>query len=466
MFEHYIGEDAFRNGVIQYLKQHEFANATAADLWNALSAASGKDITAAMGTFLDQPGVPRVDVEVLAGGKVRLTQTRMLPFGSKAPAEQLWKIPMVLKFSDGKSAPQTRTTLLEQKTAEVALTSGADLQWVVPNAEEGGYYRCSVPSAMLQTLSQQARGSLSERERVALVGNSSALMGAGLMHADDFMRTLLNFADDPSPQVISTVSNSLDLIETTFVTPDLEAPFDRYVRSLLTPALHRFGLRHQAGEGEQAAMVRPGLMNWLGRRVKDETVLAYADSLAKEYCKDPESVDPALAGTAVRLSAIRGDRALFLDYRARFEGAKTPAERGVYLGALGGFENEGLEEEALQYALTGPLRPQELFTIPGTVGGRGRRHEMKVWEWMANNYDAIKGKVPPMYLAFFPMQASGCDEHKLELAKSFFGDATHQVPGTLRQLGRVSERVMACVDLRNREGAAAAAYLNGKVGAR
>jgi aminopeptidase N len=41
MFERWIGEDAFRKGVNQYLKAHAWKNATHDDLWVSFGASSG-----------------------------------------------------------------------------------------------------------------------------------------------------------------------------------------------------------------------------------------------------------------------------------------------------------------------------------------------------------------------------------------------------------------------------------------
>ena len=44
MVEAWVGPEAFRKGVLEYLAAHEWGNATAADLWGALSKAAGKDV--------------------------------------------------------------------------------------------------------------------------------------------------------------------------------------------------------------------------------------------------------------------------------------------------------------------------------------------------------------------------------------------------------------------------------------
>ncbi|TMQ69551.1 MAG: hypothetical protein E6K80_11335 [Candidatus Eisenbacteria bacterium] len=65
MLERWLGPETFRAGVRGYIAAHAFGNATAADLWTALSKAAGRDVGAVAGSFLEQPGVPIVTVEVV-----------------------------------------------------------------------------------------------------------------------------------------------------------------------------------------------------------------------------------------------------------------------------------------------------------------------------------------------------------------------------------------------------------------
>src|SRR5947199_10351673 len=44
MLESFLGEEAFRDGIRRYIEAHKYSNSTTADLWNALSEASGKPV--------------------------------------------------------------------------------------------------------------------------------------------------------------------------------------------------------------------------------------------------------------------------------------------------------------------------------------------------------------------------------------------------------------------------------------
>ncbi|MBL8949986.1 MAG: M1 family peptidase, partial [Myxococcaceae bacterium] len=65
MFESWVTPAAFQKGVKRYLEQHAHGNATAADFLAAISAEAGKDVSAPFATFLDQPGAPRVAMELV-----------------------------------------------------------------------------------------------------------------------------------------------------------------------------------------------------------------------------------------------------------------------------------------------------------------------------------------------------------------------------------------------------------------
>ena len=104
MFENWMGEDAFRRGVQQYIRQYSWRNATAGDFLDSLSTAGGKPVGRAFSTFLDQAGVPLVSVKLECGAgsaSLHLTQKRALPLGSAGAAPQTWQIPVCARYADG-----------------------------------------------------------------------------------------------------------------------------------------------------------------------------------------------------------------------------------------------------------------------------------------------------------------------------------------------------------------------------
>ena len=456
MVEGWIGPESFRSGVIAYLKAHADGNATASDLWNALGAASKQDVKGALSSFLDQPGVPIVSVEPLAGNKVRLTQRRFLNAGSEPPKAQRWRIPIALRYPEG-GGMKTQRVMLTAPSQTVTLESASAPAWVHPNAGESGYYRWSVPPEMFARLAAEAKSVLAPRERLGFLGNAAALLDSGTMDGTSYLKVLESFATDPDPDVLRGVLDGLKKIRETFFAEERDAEFAPFVRRTLAPTLAELGMSRRPGEPLGVTMLRPDLLEALGDAGRDDTVLDEMERLARAYLADPASVDPELAGTAVKLSAIRGDPALFDLYRSRFESSKVPAERARLLRALAAFRDPALIDRTLDYAMTGPLRPQEIMSIPRALG-ENPAARAKTYAWMTQHYDQIAAKIPPDRMVFMPYFADGCSEERWKSAQTFFAEPSHAPQGTATELAKVGESVGDCVRLAAREGDSVRSY--------
>jgi alanyl aminopeptidase len=464
MFEQWLNPDTFRKGILDYITTHEWGNAAAGDLWRSLSEAAGHDIGTSVSTFLDQPGVPLVSVEFLANGRVQLRQERLMNYGVHAPAAGRWEIPVVLRYPDGDTI-RTQKVLLTQATETFTLKTTGVPAWIHPNVGEHGYYRWKAPLEMLIFLARHSQTLLSVRERVGLIDHLAALVDTGHLPGDVALQALRSFAEDPQPEVITALADALDKIWSDVVaeSEELDEPFARYVRLTLGPALRRFGLRKVEGEEEAVSFLRPALIDWLGDHGHDEAVLAYADSLARAYVQAPSSIDPDLADVVLRLSAMRGDRALFDRYRGMFETTAIPTERARYLSVLGCFRDPQIIEQALQYVLDGPLRPHELRMIPGRIADSSPQYRDRVLAWVKVNYDTLTSRIPSEFAAYLPWYADGCSVERLDAARRFFAEPSHRPPGTEKELEKVAEDVMRRVGLREREGRSVARYLRGSM---
>ena len=464
MYEQWLSPSVFQAGISRYLQKHEWKNATASDLWNALGEAAGTDVGKSMSTFLDQPGVPLVTCDLLPDGRVVLSQKRFWNHNHAGSDRSQWIIPVALRYSDGQSVG-SMTVLLTEPTQTITVPTGAATQWVLPNGDARGYYRWFVPAAMMQRLAQLPRETLSARERIGFVLNLTALLEAGLVHGDEYLRALTLFANDPEPEVVRAVTEGIDYVHVAFRLPGNDAAFQRYVRSTLRPALDHIGLDVRPGEPEAASELRPMLLRRLAESGRDEGVLAHCESLARSYCLAASAVDGSLADIAVRVSALRGDSALFAEYAQRFETAATATERRRFLEALGNFRSHPLMLRGLAYALSGPMRAQELLQIPQTAAEVPEFQE-EVYLWMTSNYDAIADRMPAKFAIYLPYFAGGCSLKRLDSAEAFFGEPRHRPAGTEQELAQVSDQVQDCVSLRQREGPAVAAYLESLAGAK
>src|SRR5262249_9567951 len=103
-------------------------------------------------------------------------------------------------------------------------------------------------------------------------------------------------------------------------------------------------------------------------------------------------------------------------------------------------------------------RPTEMLDVLFAVGSSVEQ-EGRPYAFMEENYALLQKRLPPPVLAFMPRLAAGCADERLARAQKFFAQEGHSVPGTDRQLTKVSEAVKDCTRLRAREGAKVDAFL-------
>jgi len=449
MFERYVGPEEFRRGILRYIKANAWKNASEDDLWAAL----GKGLPGAMQTFVEQSGLPLIEVTMAKDGYVRIAQRRFLAAGVKGEP-RYWRVPMAMHYGTA-AGVKSKTLLLDQAATTVDLGKG--VTWLLPDADARGYYRWSVPPPMLADLAAHA-DRLNGRERVAFVGNLTALLDAGLAHGDDVLRISGRFMKDEDPDVTSTALDAIAHVTNAAVADRSDARYRAYLRRTIGPALQRAGYEKKPRESQAVSVLRPALLGWMTEEARDPEALAWAAKATQAFLADPKSLDPSLVGDALNGAALNGDAALFETYRKNFEGARTQTERSRYLAALAHFEDPALRQKALDYSLTGPLHPNELVAIAGgmfrTQGGRD-----VAYQWVTEHYDTLAKRLPPLFLAGMTFSASGCEPARVDEARKFFADPAHKADATDHALERVAQAVGDCAALRMREGDAVAAFL-------
>ena len=465
MFEGWLGADVFRDGVLAYLKQFEWRNAEGSDLWRSLGRQSGEDIDAAMSSFLDQPGVPGVQVETAGPGRVKLTQSRFLTSGTAPGEPQRWRIPVMLRYPDGAQLRTLRVWLAGADTVADLGMAGTPA-WIMPNAGASGYYRWRVSDPMLQAM-VEARGRLTTSERVDLIQNLAGQLRAGFMPGDRFLAFMSDLADDPAPEVVSAALEVLNASNIPLSTPKSESIMAAYLRVAFDPALQRFGMKPRDGELESVTLMRPALLYLLAQAGRNTTILAYAETLSSSYRRDPTSIAPSMVEPAIALGAVRGDRALFDEYRRRFETTRVPLERHLFLSALGWFKDPALRREALAYSLSGPLRPQEALLIPysmsldrlGAGFRAGSQYPDDVVQWMTQHWGDITAKFPPQFAARVLRVAGGCSKERAQALRAFCDDPGRREVGVNASMRRLVEAIEECASLHDREAERAARWM-------
>ena len=140
MLERFIGEQAFRAGIRSYMQAFSGRNARGDDLWAHLQAASDQPVGSLMRSWIEQPGFPVVRVALSGSNEVELSQRRFFSEPGSPSSDQLWNVPVGLRYEDDEGV-KTERHVLSERAQKVSLSAVGQVRWVYGNADEVGFYR-------------------------------------------------------------------------------------------------------------------------------------------------------------------------------------------------------------------------------------------------------------------------------------------------------------------------------------
>lgn len=455
MFEQWLGEEPFREGLRAYLEARPFGTATAADLTAALSEAAGRDLTGPMRSFLLQSGVPLIHatLDCPEGGSpaVVLEQSRYLPAGSEASADRVWHVPVCVAYGTGTERHRT-CVLLSERTGAVPLGGDACPEWIVPNAGATGYYRWTMPPTLSRWIGERGLDPLTVPERMALADNLEASFASGRMPAADVLAVVERLARDDTRHVAIA---PLSLIEHVgaYVVDDATRPrFQQWVRDLYGRRAARLGWRARPNEDPEDAMLRAELVEVMAVVAEDPGTRGQAARLARRLLgvgRDGglhrDAVPPDLAGTVLVVAAQDGDAALFDAMQAHLFGTEDGILRGQLLTALGSFRAPELATRARRLVLDPRLHTGER-TRPLRAQFQDAHTRDDAWRFLRDRYDAIAHAVgSSTWTANLPgLTEPLCTADQADEVQQFFAPRVQQLEGGPRNLASAVETIRLC----------------------
>jgi alanyl aminopeptidase len=467
MFERWVGEEKFRKGVHRYLKKFSFSSATADDFLTSIEAAGGESVKSAFSTFLDQPGVPLLTVELRCdGGKpgLELSQKRSLPLGSSGSAQQTWQIPICVTYDSG--GPREREcTLMRGDRFTWMLKQGQSCPtWLLSNDGEIGYFRTLYRGDLLRRLLADRGKKLSEAERVGLIQEVRDLTESGDLPIHEALRLVPEFIDDPSRFVISNLKWIADTANV-HSPVELRPNFARFVEKVFGPKARELGWKPAPGESEDARLMRLTVTPFVAQEGNDHALRQEARELALRWLDDRNVVPPELVGAVLNTAAATGDRGLHDNFLAAAKKAKEPREVEWLLGALGSFHDPGIVKENLGLLLKDDFDMRRSLGLLFGPLGYWKTREVP-FQWVKENYNALRSRLPRAadtdFAAFLPFAGSGfCDAHGAAEVESFFKDKMASATGGPRNLAQAVEGIRLCDAARKAHQAGIADFLKG-----
>jgi len=457
MLEAYLGEDTFRAGVNAYLKEHEYANATADDFWDAQARTSKKPVDKIMPTFVKQAGAPIINVKAQCAGNsttVNLEQQRYYFDRAKfeAPSDQLWQIPLCLK---GSASGAPKCELLTKK--EETFTLPGCSTWVLANAGATGYYRLGYQPEAVRALAKDAESKLSSGERIALQSDIWASVRVGREPVGDYLALAQGLQKDRNRAVMDDLLGRLDFIGQYLVDDGDRESYRAWLRQYLSPIVREMGWEPKPGESDEQRTLRARVLNGLGYDARDPEALAQARKIVERAIADPTSVDRELAGSAFGLAAISGDEAFYDRVMAGLKSPKSPEEYYMFFYTLPQFTDPKLLQRTLDFAISPDVRSQDALGLITSVMGNPEGEKL-AWNFVQSHWDAVEKAGGPFASAqVVNATSSFCDASMRDQVTNFF--AAHKVEAAERTYRQSIERINGCIALKSQQQSLLASWL-------
>uniref|UniRef100_A0A8C7VND8 Aminopeptidase n=1 Tax=Oncorhynchus mykiss TaxID=8022 RepID=A0A8C7VND8_ONCMY len=199
MLRDFLTPEAFKIGIVRYLRRYSYQNTVNSHLWESLTNVINPrnsqhtsqsthchsdqlDVRAIMDTWTLQEGFPLVTVEV-RGRQVRLSQERYLKTDDPSQTHGfLWQVPLTYITS---SSSTVHRFLLKTRTDVLYLPE--EVEWVKFNVDMSGYYMVHYEGEgwrSLTSLLLTNHRALSSNDRASLINNAFQLVSVGKVGLD------------------------------------------------------------------------------------------------------------------------------------------------------------------------------------------------------------------------------------------------------------------------------------------
>jgi len=460
MAHHVLGHEAFKRGLQNYMKKHQYSNTETFDLWGAWAEASGKPVKEIMCSWTEQMGYPLVEVTKFslegATAKLSLKQSWFLSSGEAPPDDRTWTIPLFVRTSGQEEVPvvmMTAATMdLEVPVAHCTTASA----FVLLNAGAATPLRVSyTPEMRLLLTDAIVAGSIPPADRASLVQSSYALAKAGKLGVDEVLMFLVAFYAEAEYTVwsgLETVFNGLDRLIMGGCSKEMYERFGLFAENFVWRAWEtlKLGWEAQPTDGHTTGLLRGLLMKLVSKFAARPTWLSEARRRFKLWVEDPIANAGELPDEyrvpVLRAVLARGGEEEHSSLLGVFEKLTKDVDRKHVYHSLGFAAQPELKTKTLQWAITGKIKIQDFFYPMGSVSSSSRQGLDMMWAFLNAHFDDIHAMVakasPSLMDAVIMNSTSGyCSEEKAVEIDAFF--TAHPLPQNKRTISRALERIRA-----------------------
>jgi len=454
MIAAYLGDDKFKEGVRLHLKRHAYGNASSEQFFQSIAdAAHDPKVLAALKSFVDQQGVPVVDVR-REDGKLIATQSRYTYLGTDL-APETWTIPFCVRVDAARQC-----TLIDGKSATLAAPASGV---IMPNVGGTGYYRFDLAPADWQALIAQS-ASLPAGEAIATTDSLWAAFRAGRVPAKWLFDEASAMAANPDATASVDGGARIAGLRLRGLIGADSPDYRAFMAKTYTPRLAALGFDPKAGtyanEDPGKQNLREQLIGLVAGGAKDPATRATLKVAADKYLAgDKDALDPAFLGDALSVEVDEGG----LDAAKKMvEIALSTEDPNLRSAALGAAAESGKADIA-NYLLGLSDKRLRTYDRLGLIGGLARTAGTKdlTTDWILANYDKLLASGNGVFITSrLPRMVSvQCGVDRAAKVDAVLGPKVRAAKAGVLDYERTLETIRDCGVLRDAKGAELTAAL-------
>jgi alanyl aminopeptidase len=458
MLERFTGEEEFQAGIQLHMDRYADGVANAEDFIASVAEGSGRsEIKAAFNSFIEQPGVPLLDVQVnCADGQastLEVKQARYAPLGSAIdPQASQWLVPMCVSYEDG-GVKKSECTMLRESQQTIPLDSAECPTQLHPNADGAGYYRFAMEESWWQGLVAGV-DAMQPAEALVVADSLDAAFRAGSVSARTYVAGMAEMVNHDAWDVVEAGIDQLEgIIE--IVAPGELGQVEAALGELAKPRFARLA----EDSADSAELLNSRLQRFLMVVAKDTDLRAplaerAAQRIGLDGEADPTVVTPAELETVLSIGVQDLGEPFFSLLLEQALASEDRAFRNDALGALARVEDPALVAELQTVMLSGELQGYEPVFMLFRQMARTATTEL-TYVWLLENYEAVAELAPAEFRGGFiaSLGSSFCNADRADEWVSFVEARAEELPGYERSLAQATETVRLCAALREAKAA-------------
>jgi alanyl aminopeptidase len=407
MFETWIGPERFRAGVQGFLRAHAYGNATSLDFFKEIGAASGRGevAVAAFRSFVDQPGLPLVDVAVKCakgGATLEVSQQRFRAMGAAVNGGDMqWTTPACFRYESGGQVRKQCAEITGRQVVRLAEAKSCPA-WVVGNADGAGHWVARYPRAAMKALAPLVPR-MPEAEAVALAHDTGFLAEAGLIARDDALMLAEGFLQHPSTGVRQGAIEFLEGQRAEWLDAAQRERVAAMAKRWVLPMAREAGWEERPGESIGIQDLRAVLLPYAARFDEGKDLRMQARGLALRWFGDRAFIAASTVPPVLESAARFADNSTFTRMEHAMVNAQNRADRTEMIKAMAKVRDPALRERIFTLALAGSGPNQTLdgretysFLESGLTDDDSR---VATFAFLRANWERLVAKLPGESLA-------------------------------------------------------------------